>query len=326
MKKTLLIYHNEDNDGVCSAAIMLYYLVNEMLYIDKKDVELFGVNYNMLAALPDTWFDEIAEKYGRVIMTDISFNDPNRMLKLKELFGSNFVWVDHHAPIIKESYRLEFDDVNGLRDTKHSAIVNMWRYLYDPLKTEKIPLLFQYLSGWDSFSWEQYDMSFNDVRYVNKAYTKESQLNVDFYYNNMSKYLVNNRVHLAVFKEISDMYRIGKRMCDKEDQYYKEMIDNVGDKEWIVDGNRKTVMIVLYGGSSSLMFQSLQDTEYKNGLVFRRYADGKWSISLYNINVEDTFDCGAYLKEHYNGGGHKGAAGACITEEQFVNILKTKSL
>ena len=325
MKKTLLIYHFEDNDGVCSAAIMLHYLVNEM-HIDKKDVELFGVNYNMLAALPDTWFDEAVEKYDRVIMTDISFNDPNRMLKLKELFGSNFVWVDHHAPIIKESYRLEFDDVNGLRDTKHSAIVNMWRYLYDPLKTEKIPLLFQYLSGWDSFSWKQYDMSFNDVRYVNKAYTKESQLNVDFYYNNMSKYLVNNRVHLAVFKEISDMYRIGKRMCDKEDQYYKEMIDNVGDKEWVVDGNRKTVMVVLYGGSSSLMFQSLQDTEYKNGLVFRRYADGKWGISLYNINVEDTFDCGAYLKERYNGGGHKGAAGACITEEQFVNILKTKSL
>ena len=38
MKKTLLIYHFEDNDGVCSAAIMLYYLVNEM-HIDKKDVE-----------------------------------------------------------------------------------------------------------------------------------------------------------------------------------------------------------------------------------------------------------------------------------------------
>lgn len=325
MKKTLLIYHFEDNDGVCSAAIMLHYLVNEM-HIDKKDVELFGVNYNMLAALPDTWFDEAVEKYDRVIMTDISFNDPNRMLKLNELFGSNFVWVDHHAPNIKESYRLEFDDVNGLRDTKHSAIVNMYRYLYDPFKTGQIPLLFKYLSGWDSFSWEQYGLTFDGVRYVNKAYTKESQLNVDFYYNNMSKYLVTNMVHLAVFKEISDMYMIGKRICDKEDQHYKEMIDNVGDKEWIIDGNRKTVMIVLYGGSSSIMFQSLQNTEYKNGLVFRRYADGKWGISLYNINVEDTFDCGAYLKEHYNGGGHKGAAGACITEEQFVNILKAKSI
>ena len=38
MKKTLLIYHFEDNDGVCSAAIMLHYLVNKM-NIDKKDVE-----------------------------------------------------------------------------------------------------------------------------------------------------------------------------------------------------------------------------------------------------------------------------------------------
>ena len=104
------------------------------------------------------------------------------------------------------------------------------------------------------------------------------------------------------------------------------MIKVAGDKEWVVDGNRKTVMVVLYGPSSSLMFQSLRNTEYKNGLIFRRYADGKWGISLYNINVEDTFDCGAYLKEHYNGGGHIGAAGAGITEEQFVNLLKTKSL
>lgn len=324
MKKTLLIYHFEDNDGVCSAAIMLHYLVNTM-NIDKKDVELFGANYNMLNALPDDWFYEAAEKYERVIMTDVSFNDTKRMLKLKELFGSNFTWVDHHAPIIKESYKYEYDDVNGLRDTKHSAIVNMWRYLYDPLKTGEIPLLFKYLSGWDSFSWDQYDLSFDDVRYVNKAYTKESHLDVDFYYNNMNKYLVTG-VYQRVIEEIGNMYNLGEEICDEEDQQYKEMIDTVGDKEWIVDENRKTVMVVLYGVSSSIMFQSLQNTEYKNGLVFRRYANGKWGISLYNINTDDEFDCGAYLKKKYNGGGHKGAAGAVVNEETFVGLLKSKRI
>lgn len=324
MKKTLLIYHFEDNDGVCSAAIMLDYLVREM-GIKKKKVELFGVNYNMLAALPDTWFDEAVEKYERVIMTDISFNDPTKMLKLKELFGSNFIWVDHHAPIIKDSYRLEFDDVNGLRDTKHSAIVNMYRYLYDPFKTGEIPLLFKYLSGWDSFSWEQYGLTFDGVRYVNKACAKQSGLSVDFYYDMMCSYTVNYRYERDLY-DIDNLYIFGKKICDKEDRYYKEMIDNVGDKEWLVDGDRKTVMVILYGGSSSVMFQSLQNTEYKNGLVFRRYANGTWGISLYNINVEDTFDCGNYLKEHYNGGGHKGAAGANITEEQFISILKAKSV
>ena len=126
--------------------------------------------------------------------------------------------------------------------------------------------------------------------------------------------------------EINSMYEIGKKICDEEDRQYEEMIKVVGDKEWVVDGNRKTVMVVLYGPSSSLMFQSLQNTEYKNGLIFKRFANGKWGISLYNINVEDTFDCGAYLKEHYNGGGHKGAAGAGITEETFIRLLKTKSL
>ena len=50
-------------------------------------------------------------------------------------------------------------------------------------------------------------------------------------------------------------------------------------------------------------------------------------LSLYNTNRDDhSFHCGDYLKKNYGGGGHEGAAGAQITETQFIKILKTKTL
>ena len=33
-----------------------------------------------------------------------------------------------------------------------------------------------------------------------------------------------------------------------------------------------------------------------------------------------------FMKEHYKGGGHPGAAGCTITQEQFIKILKKKEL
>jgi nanoRNase/pAp phosphatase (c-di-AMP/oligoRNAs hydrolase) len=49
-------------------------------------------------------------------------------------------------------------------------------------------------------------------------------------------------------------------------------------------------------------------------------------MSLYNIYDNDNFNCGTYLKENYNGGGHVGAAGCTITNTKFIKILKTKKI
>ena len=73
------------------------------------------------------------------------------------------------------------------------------------------------------------------------------------------------------------------------------------------------------------MFKTVKD-KIKNGIVFKRLKDGNWGISLYNANLDDTFHCGEYLKNKYNGGGHLGAAGCQISEEQFIEILKTHEI
>ena len=75
-----------------------------------------------------------------------------------------------------------------------------------------------------------------------------------------------------------------------------------------------------------MVFVSVKD-KFTNGIVFKNQKDGTWAVSLYNTNGDDnSFHCGEYMKKTYGGGGHEGAAGAQISESQFIKILKTKTL
>jgi nanoRNase/pAp phosphatase (c-di-AMP/oligoRNAs hydrolase) len=64
----------------------------------------------------------------------------------------------------------------------------------------------------------------------------------------------------------------------------------------------------------------------QHGIVFKRQPNGNWTFSLYNVRNDSDFHCGDFLKKKYNGGGHPGAAGCTITEEQFITILKNKQI
>ena len=140
-KKYLIIYHFEDNDGCCSCAIMKYYLVNE-LGVDENNITLLGANYAILSQIYKDNFDfvyngkvvNMLNNFNHIIMTDVSFNDFNAMEEIYEVYGSNFTWIDHHAPIINESIKRKYDIlINGVRDTHRSALLNAYKYCYDPL-------------------------------------------------------------------------------------------------------------------------------------------------------------------------------------------------
>ena len=44
-----------------------------------------------------------------VYMSDVSFNDVSKMKLLYTTFGESFIWIDHHAPVIMESFKLKFE-------------------------------------------------------------------------------------------------------------------------------------------------------------------------------------------------------------------------
>ena len=350
-KDYLIIYHKEDNDGVFSAAIIEDYLINSL---DKKieDLVFIGADYNMLNEFTNdsnNTPEKLHKEFKHIIMTDISFNEPKFMKKLWKEFEHDFIWIDHHKSIIDESIKMNFDDIPGVRDTQRSAILNAWKFLYDPFdeayNEKKVPELFRILSGWDSWSYEREGYTNDYVRNINKAVTIKYDLSlskareivnslVDVYINN-----VTGDMMTVMEKDgplIEQLHEFGQELNNYDDIVNRGIIETSGDKSWQIilhDDDRpehplvrKCCVIFHQGATNSLMFKSLHNTDIKNGVVFKHNPSGTWTISLYNINNDDWFHCGEYCKETYGGGGHKGAAGCQITQEQFIKILKNKIL
>jgi hypothetical protein len=270
------------------------------------------------------------------------------MKKLWKEFGTNFVWCDHHAPIIKASFENKFSDVPGIRDTKRSAILNVWKYLYDQFdeayNEKKVPELLRILSGWDSWSYEREGYEFEYVRNINKAVTVNYELKLG-----EARKLVHNLYMVyvehqpsgkmsEVFKDgslIEQLHETGKKLNEYDDQIMRDIIEKSGDRTWKLaiwnEGKqefsyRNACAIFHQGQSNSTFFKSLIDTNCQNGIVFKHQPNGNWVVSLYNVKDGDSFHCGEFMKRSYKGGGHAGAAGCTLTEAQFIKVLKSKIL
>lgn len=313
----LIIYHKEDNDGLFSMAIIYNYLIIEK-NINKDNIKLFGADYNDLDKL--SLDDDIIKNSTHIYISDVSFDTVEKMIQLKEMFGENLVWIDHHKPMIDNSISKGFDDINGLRDTKHSALYNAFKYLYP---THDIPELFKLLSAWDSWSYDAEGIDFDLCKYINIGVNNIYNLNPDFIINYVYLliYIYNDYINPP---DIDELYEIGKFEAKILDRTYENNVKAYGDFSWTVNGRTACAMFI-QGPSNSQMFKVCKD-KVQNGIVFKRLPDSNWAISLYNTDNQHDFHCGEYLKKHFNGGGHEGAAGCQISEELFINILKQKKI
>ena len=313
----LIIYHKEDNDGLFSMAIIYNYLIIEK-NINKDNIKLFGADYNDLDKL--SLDDDIIKSSTHIYISDVSFDTVEKMMQLKEMFGENLVWIDHHKPMIDNSISKGFDDIKGIRDTKHSALYNAFKYLYP---THDIPELFKLLSAWDSWSYDAEGIDFDLCKYINIGVNNIYNLNPDYIINYVYLliYIYNDYINPP---DIDELYEIGKFEAKILDRTYENNVKAYGDFSWTVNGRTACAMFI-QGPSNSQMFKVCKD-KVQNGIVFKRLPDSNWALSLYNTDNQHDFHCGEYLKKHFNGGGHEGAAGCQISEELFINILKQKKI
>ena len=333
-RKFLLIYHREDNDGVFSGAIFYHYLVNE-LKISEDNITLMGADYNQLSEFAaSTTPKQLHQKYTDLVMTDISFNDTAYMKKLWSEFGNSFVWCDHHAPIIKESFVKHFDDVPGVRETNRSAILCVWKFLYDPFdeyyNNQDTPELLRILSAWDSWTYEQMGYERKEVMDVNRGVTTKFNLEFPKVYEYISTRMEDTlfKTHCLVDYDVVEFRKTGEVINAFIEQDITNIIRDSGDFNWKLQSTepaRSAIAIFHMGATNSTMFEPFKG-KADNGIVFKHQKNGNWTVSLYNTHSDDTFHCGEYMKTHFNGGGHQGAAGCTLTQEQFIECLKSKLL
>lgn len=342
-EKFLIVYHKEDNDGLFSMALIYNYLVTS-LNVNPGNIDIDGLDYNdvkNITASDNTTIKEWCDDYDYLFMTDISItsDDCKEMKTLKKHFCNRFVWIDHHAPIIKLSQKFGFDDIMGIRDKGRSAIMNAYKCLYDEfdnnyilLKEEKTDkkycglYVLYMLSLYDSFTFSPEDADY--VTKFNRGMLDELKLDPQKVILYVSSLIMkdNNemRPNITFWKyNIDKCVARGEAILNIMDDYYETLIRQCSEI-WNI-GERKAVVLFAQGASSSNMFKSVAGV-YDNGLIFKHNQGGGWTISLYNITPDNSFHCGNYLHDNYGGGGHEGAAGCIITDEQFMQILNNKTI
>ena len=353
MKKVLVIYHREDNDGVCSAGIvqswlLRYPVINNTVY-KPEDFEFYGVNYADLSAdwnelvewvrNPSNKKPRMAkwEKFETVFMVDISFNSIEAMNHMYKTFGQNFHWCDHHHPIINASETEEFRNAPGVRRTDQSALMNTWDYLASRLadmrqtiqKIEPSPYL-QKLSDYDSWAWKnkpEYatQEGEDELMSFNTGVTRKSNLKVTWFSNWVGALLDIDPEHERI---ALDAHEYGRIVYQLDNERTERAIRTHGDTNWIIrteDGDRKACAIITTDRFNSQSFKMFRGTDIRHGLVFKVDANNdKIVMSMYNVNEDEEFDCGAWLKENYAGGGHKGAAGCTLSRQQFGLMFETR--
>ena len=129
--------------------------------------------------------------------------------------------------------------------------------------------------------------------------------------------------------DLTDIHMIGSILDSYDTENAANLIATAADNTWTLaleDGTIKTASaLFLQGASNSTMFKTCPEN-IQHGIVFKRQPNSNWTFSLDNVRNDSDFHCGEFLKKKYNGGGHPGAAGCTITEEQFINILKNKQI
>jgi oligoribonuclease NrnB/cAMP/cGMP phosphodiesterase (DHH superfamily) len=337
--KTLIIYHSEDNDGRVSGALCR---ISTETNFPNEEVICHGYTYAQLSELVKQhkssvdFAKRLHSEYDKIIMTDISFNETDVMKSLYNEFGKKFYWFDHHAPAVKSSFDNGYDNASGFRVAGTcSAIKCVWEYLFNGLYSdadnERIPKILNILSAYDSWNWENHGTTFDFCNCVNKGFNVESESNFEKTYeiivtllNNLNKYAVNApSIHEQQL--LMNCYTTGKILIESDKISNKDLIEKWGDCSFVLDNGDKCCVLFNQSIVNSISFESLKTTSIKHGVVLKRIPySGNYVISLYNVNSDDEFNCGKYLKLKYKGGGHKGAGGATISNSQINKILKSK--
>lgn len=267
----LCIYHSNDLDGKCSAAIVSHAL--------RSLIELHGMDYGDV--IP---WDKIRDR--SVIMVDFCFQPFDDMEKLRSL-ASNFVWIDHHKSSLEEAERRGFNP-KGLRSVELAACELTWNFFFKGLA---MPVGVQFLGRYDVWKHEEHPGSLA-FQYGMRSLDTQPRSGIwkqIFYGTQMFVDETMQRGRI-IQDYVQDGYKAKAKMLCFETE---------------LEGFRLLAANNPY--QSSQFFEGTFDLDRHDIMCsFYKRPDGLWTISFYSTKTE--VDCSELAKK-YGGGGHKGAAG-----------------
>lgn len=296
MKTAHIIYHRKDLDGFCSGAIARMWAEQE-----GYQVKMIGWDYN------DPRLDDSLLDVELLIITDLSL-PIDQMKKL----DYRTRWIDHHRSAIKDSIEHGYNNLLGSRKEGDSAACLTWMYFFEDFRqTENyslLPRLVYWVDRYDVWKQDVGDsISFDEVIHIQnmlRVYFEDPKDQHQF--NHWCHFLRTQEDPSITFGMEADL--INKIIKDGEERIAK---NHFTIPSW--EGYSWTA---LNAGGGSKVLKSV-DTSKTDGIMMFTFNGDRWVFSLYG---EKGFDFSIIAKS-YGGGGHAGACGFSMTNDQFVGFL-----
>ncbi len=297
-----VIYHKADFDGICSYAITRQALESE-------GVQVTPMPWNHGEDVPETdGFDEI-------FVLDCCM-PAYLMLYLNQ--SGRLVWIDHHITAINESHTEGFDDARGRRETGRAACELCWLYFHDD---EEIPTAMRLLSAYDTY---------------NKDAFAWNQLTLPFQFGMRNRYDLDAEAFRQDFADgrllftgpttgTDAILAEGKAIIKYLRQNGERAARNNG-MEILLAGQLKALCLITTTCFSLPYEKTAQEMGCEAIVCLNRTSDGNFKLSAYSAKGDCRVNLGQYMHEKYHGGGHRNAAGAVISEKQFINFLQKGTL
>jgi oligoribonuclease NrnB/cAMP/cGMP phosphodiesterase (DHH superfamily) len=277
------IYHHDDLDGRCSAAIASHYYKKY-----KLDVEFHEVGYKDKIDVNDIQKDDL------VIVVDFSFK-PETMKEFREK-ASKVIWCDHH--ITAKDYG--YDDLPGYRDFSEKGLAGCectWKHFFPDKRMPKWVMLIGDYDSWRMIL-ENDSVPFYEGMKLTDTSPKAAIWGFLLADDHLTPQTINGTCQMG---GTAIIYRDNYCANLKKSYAY----------ETEIAGHKALAMNVYAFGSKAFG----EDFEKYPICIAYIYDGNKYTVSLYSKDV----DVSVIAKDN-GGGGHKGAAGFICEELPFKRI------
>lgn len=278
----ICLYHGNDLDGVCSAAIVK---------LKNPDVMLFPVDYD-----GSYDFKKIINKGDEVIMLDYVTNKFSDMEIIND--HCDFTWIDHHTSAIldySEHIVRGGKTIKGVREQGKATCELTWEFLHP---NTQIPYPIWLLGRYDV----------RDFFIAPSILPFQYGMKVDFHPPDSLIWWSNLINESRDSDLIQGIIRNGKTIMRYRETLNRKICEmQAFESEIFVDGCIYKTICVNRALCGASVFQSMYDpSKHDIMVVYYICKRGAWNVSLYSDKKEIDV---SEIAKFYGGGGDVGAAG-----------------
>ena len=318
-ERNILVYHHDDLDGFGAAAAVCY----GMELHTAKDVKL---NFEFRSiSFPTTWETFVNEEtepreFNEIVIVDYSFT-VNNVSILKDLVeyvnytADHVYWIDHHITSVDAKKCLPKYDrfkFTGYINTNRSGAWLAYEYFTeiddDGIYNERVPMVIRYIDDYDRWIHSyQGSALFNDAWFCTPELKDPNSIEWKNLFNHGTDYLealVEKGKTINQYREM--LYEQHRKFAFEVkikdfDQYSAIALNDYGNSKCFGDLVKQYDICVLF------------HTPRPGEVAMSLYCDPE-ILAAKDINVSK-------IAIKYGGGGHPGAAGCSMSQEQFNEVF-----